>query len=208
MAAAGDPVATGLVASLSRPGGNVTGVTTAGADVAGKGLELMRELIPSMRRVAVLANEADPFTTPYLNQLQQGARIVGMEVEVLMGKQSVPQQPAFEEMKTRQVDALIVQGSMVRPETVDLAIRYRLPSLGSNRSWPMAGGLISYSASLADVYRQAAGYVDKILKGRKPADLPVALATEFDLVVNLKTAKQLGMTIPDSFLLRADEVIE
>lgn len=208
MAAAGDPVATGLVASLARPGGNVTGVTTAGAEVAGKSLELVRELFPQARRVAVLANEVDAFTAPYLEQLRQGASRVGLEIDAVMGRPDTPQAPAFETMVARRADALLVQGSMARQETVELAVRHRLPSLGSNRSWPMSGGLMSYSASLANVYRQAADYIDKILKGRKPADLPVALATKFDLVVNLKAAKALGLTIPDTFLLRADEVIE
>ena len=208
MAAAGDPVGTGLVASLARPGGNITGVTTGGVDVAGKSVELVRDLFLAARRVAVLANESDPFTRPYVTQIVEGARSVGLEVEPFLIQPSAPQEPAFAAMSARKVDAVIVQGSMIRQDTVDLAIKHRLPSLGSNRSWPLSGGLMSYSASLAEVYLQAAGYVDKILKGRKPADLPVSLCTKFDLVVNLKTAKALGLTIPESFLVRADEVIE
>ena len=209
MAAAGDPIGTGLVANLARPGGNVTGVTTAGTEVAAKSLELLREMLPAVRRVGVIANEHDSFTGPYLAQLREGARRSGLEIEVVMAHSAAPQEPIFEAVAAKRADAVIIQGSMVRPgSTVDLAIKHRLPSLGSNRSWPMSGGLMSYAASLTEVYRQAADYIDKILKGRAPADLPVALATKFDLVINLKAAKALGLTIPEAFLTRADEVIE
>jgi putative ABC transport system substrate-binding protein len=208
MAAAGDPLGTGLVSSLSRPGGNITGVSTAVAEVAGKTVELIHELFSWVRRVAVLSNEVDPFSTPYLAQINQAARSVGLEVQPIMGRPSAPQEAYFEAMSSKRAEALIVQGSMIRKETVGLAIKHRLPSFGSGRSWSMEGGLISYAASLAEVYRETAGYVDKILKGRKPADLPVSLPTKFELVINLKTAKALGLNLPDSFLLRADEVIE
>ena len=208
MAAAGDPLGTGLVSSLARPGGNITGVSTAAAEVAGKSVELIHELFPSVLRVAVLANDLDPFSTPYLAQTNQAARIIGLEVQPIMGRPSVSQEPYFETMNARRTEALIVQGSMIRKETGDLAIKHRLPSFGSGRAWATEGGLISYSASLAEVYRETASYVDKILKGRKPADLPVSQPTKFELVINLKTAKALGLKLPDSFLLRADEVIE
>jgi putative tryptophan/tyrosine transport system substrate-binding protein len=208
MAAAGDPLGTGLISSLARPGGNITGVSSAAAEVAGKSIELIHELFPSVRRVAVLANEVDPFSTPYLAQIGQAARSVGLEIQPIMGRPSAPQEPYFETMSAKRAEALIVQGSMVRKETGDLAIKHRLPSFASGRSWPTVGGLISYSASLAEVYRETAGYVDKILKGRKPADLPVSQPTKFELVINLKTAKVLGIKLPDSFLLRADEIIE
>jgi putative tryptophan/tyrosine transport system substrate-binding protein len=208
MAGAGDPLGTGLVSSLARPGGNITGVSTAGAEVAGKSVELIHELFPSVRRVAVLSNEVDPFSTPYLAQIGQAARSVGLEVQPIMGRPSASQEPYFETMSAKRAEALIVQGSMVRKETGDLAIKHRLPSFASGRSWPTVGGLISYSASLAEVYRETAGYVDKILKGRKPADLPVSQPTKFELVINLKTAKALGLQIPPSVLARADEVIE
>ena len=204
MAAAGDPLGTGLVSSLARPGGNITGVSTAAAEVAGKSVELIHELFPSVRRVAVLANEVDPFSNA---QISQAARSIGLEVQPVMGRPSAPQEPYFETMSAKRAEALIVQGSMIRKGTADLAIKHRLPSFGGG-AWPKEGGLISYSASLAEVYREAAGYVDKILKGRKPADLPVSQPTKFELVINLKTAKALGLKLPDSFLLRADEVIE
>lgn len=209
MAAAGDPVGTGLVASLARPGGNVTGVTTAGTEVAAKSLELIREMFPSWRRVGVIANENDTFTGPYVAQLRDGARRTGLELEVLMAHPTAAQEPIFQALIARKADAVIIQGSMVRTgSTVDLAIEYRMPSLGSNRSWPMTGGLMSYAASLSEVYRQSADYIDKVIKGRPPAELPVALVTKFDLVINLKAAKALGLTVPESFLARADEVIE
>jgi putative ABC transport system substrate-binding protein len=208
MAPAGDPVATGLVASLARPGGNVTGITTAAAEVAGKSLELIRELFPASRRVAVLANDADPFTKPYLAQIEQGAKGLNFEIQPIMLRPSAPLEPAFEAMSANHADAVIVQGSLMRKEAVELAIKHRLPSLGSNRVWPAMGGLMSYSASFEEMYRQAADYVAKILSGRKPADLPVALSTKFNLVVNMNMAKAIGLSIPESFLTRADEVIE
>jgi putative ABC transport system substrate-binding protein len=208
MASAGDPLGTGLVSSLARPGGNITGVSSAAAEVAGKSVELIHELFPSVRRVAVLANEVDPFSTPYLAQIDQAARSVGLEVKPIKGRPSAPQEPYFEAMSASGAEALIVQGTMIRKETSDLAIKGRLPSFASGRAWTTEGGLISYSASLVEVYRETAGYVDKILKGRKPADLPVSQPTKFELAVNLKTAKALGLKLPDSFLLRADEVIE
>lgn len=208
MAPAGDPVATGLVASLARPGGNLTGMSAASAELAGKSLELIREVIPSVRRAAVLANEIDPFTRPLLEQISQGARVLGIEIIPVMTRPTAPLEAAFAAMRSRQADALIVQGSVLRKEVFDLAIRHRLPSFASNRQVARSGGLMTYSASAAEVHRVAAGYVDKILQGRKPIDLPVSQPTRFELVVNLKTAKALGMTISPILLARADEVIE
>src|SRR4051794_24798228 len=208
MAAAGDPLGTGLVSSLARPGGNITGVSSAVAEVAGKTVELIHELFPSVRRVAVLSNEVDPLSTPYVAQVSRAARSVGLEVQPIMGRPSAPREAYFETMSVNRAEALIVQGSMIRKGTGELAIKHRLPSFGSGRGWSMEGGLISYAASLAEVYREAAGYVDKILKGRKPADLPVSLPTKFELVVNLKTARALGIEISPTLLARADEVIE
>jgi putative tryptophan/tyrosine transport system substrate-binding protein len=208
MAQAGDPLGTGLVSSLAKPGGNITGYSSAAAEVSGKSVELMRELFPSIRRVAVLANEVDPFTVPYLKQIRESAQVLGIEVEPFIARPTAEQKPMFEAMSAKQVGALLVQGSMIRAETSALAIEHRLPSFGSGRGWPMAGGMVSYSASLSEGYREVAAFVDKLLKGRKPADLPVSQPTKFDLVVNLKTARALGLSLPDTFLLRADEVIE
>jgi len=207
MAAAGDPVATGLISSLARPGGNITGVSGAAVETAGKRLELIRDLVPSVRRVAVLANETDPFALPFVTQLGQSARSIDMEIEPILVRPDAPQAPAFEAMSAKQVDAFIIELGTIRPESAELAIKHRLPSSGP-RAWPPAGGLIGYSGNVAEIHRLAADYVDKILKGRRPADLPVALPTKFDLAVNLKTAKALGLEIPTTVLARADEVIE
>ena len=207
MAAAGDPVATGLVSSLARPGGNITGVSGAAVETAGKRLELIRDLVASVRRVAVLANETDPFALPFVTQLGQSARSIDMEIEPILVRPDAPQAPAFEAMSAKRVDAFIIELGTIRPESAELAIKHRLPSSGP-RAWPLAGGLIGYSGNVAEINRLAADYVDKILKGRRPADLPVALPTKFDLTVNLKTAKALGLEVPPTLLARADEVIE
>jgi putative ABC transport system substrate-binding protein len=208
MAGVGDPLGTKLVASLARPGGNITGVSTAGAEVAGKTVELIHEVFPEIRRIAVLANENDPFSKPYLAQIEQNAARAALEIVPIMLQPTTPQEPAFQTMRAKEVGAVIVQGSLMSPQTVELAIRHRLPSFGSGPAWPHQGGLMSYSYNLPELYRSVAEYVDKIIKGRKPADLPVALPTKFDLVVNMKTAKTIGATIPESFLARATEVIE
>jgi putative ABC transport system substrate-binding protein len=207
MAPAGDPVATGLISSLARPGGNITGVSGAAVETAGKRLELIRELSPSVSRVGVLANETDPFALPFVAQLGQSARSIGMEIEVILVRPDAPQAPAFEAMSAKRLDAFIIELGTIRPDTAGLAIKHRLPSSGP-RAWPFAGGLIGYSGNVAEIYRLAADYVDKILKGRRPADLPVALPTKFDLAVNLKTARALGLEVPPTLLARADEVIE
>jgi putative ABC transport system substrate-binding protein len=208
MAPAGDPVATGLVASLARPGGNLTGMSAASAELAGKSLELIREVIPAVRRAAVLANEIDPFTRPLLEQISQGARALGIEIMPVMIRPAAPLEAAFAAMSRRQAEALIVQGSVLSQEVFDLAIKHRLPSFASNRQVARSGGLMTYSASAAEVHRVAAGYVDNILQGRKPMDLPVSQPTRFELVVNLRTARALGLAISPILLARADEVIE
>jgi putative ABC transport system substrate-binding protein len=208
MAGAGDPVGTALVASLARPGGNVTGVSSGAAEVAGKSVELIREVLPSARRVGVLASETDSFTKPFLAQIGRGARSVGMEMEPIMVRPAEPLEAAFENLSRKRVDAVIIQGSILRKEAVDLAMKHRLPSLSSNRLGPVSGGLMSYAANYVELYRQTAVYIDKILKGSKPADLPVAFPTKFELVINLKTAKALGLDVPPMLLARADEVIE
>jgi len=208
MAPAGEPVGTGLVASLARPGGNVTGVSAATAELAGKSLELVREALPSARRVAVLANEADPLAKPFLEQIDQGARTLGLEVDTTMVRPETPLDAVFDEISSKRAEALIVQGSLQQKELFDLAIKHRLPSFSSNRQVANTGGLMTYAANSAEVQRGAAGYVDKILKGAKPADLPVEQPTKFELVINANTARALGITITPLLLGRADEVIE
>ena len=208
MAGAGDPVATGLVASLARPGGNVTGQSSGGAEVAGKSVELIRELIPSARRVGVLVDEADPFAKPYVAQIGQAARSAGMEMETIMTRPGQPLEAAFETLAGKSVDGLLIQGSIARKEMLDLAIKHRLPTLTSIRLGPPLGALMSYGSDYFELARKSAVYVDKILKGAKPADLPVAFPTKFELIINLKTAKAIGVEISPMLLGRADEVIE
>ena len=208
MAPAGDPIATKLVASLARPGGNVTGLSATSAELTGKSLELIREVIPSARRIAALAKEVDPFSVPFLAQIGEGTRRLGMEMVPVMTRPSAPLAPAFESMTSRKADALLIQGSLQNKELFDLAIKHRLPSFSSNQQVAKSGGLMTYSGSVVEMHREAARFVDKILKGRKPADLPVQLPTKYELVINLKTAQALGLTIPPTLLARADEVIE
>jgi putative ABC transport system substrate-binding protein len=208
MAPAGEPVGTGLVASLARPGGNVTGMSAATAELAGKSLELVKEAIPAARRVAVLANASDPLAKPFLEQIGRDAPTLGLEVDTIMVRPESPLDVAFDTMRSKKVDALVVQGSLQRKELFDLAIKYRLPSFSSNRQVAATGGLMAYGANSAEVQRGAVGYVDRILKGAKPADLPVMQPTKFELIINLKTAKALGLELSPSLLARADEVIE
>jgi putative ABC transport system substrate-binding protein len=206
--AAGDPVATGIVASLARPGGNVTGLSGGGAEVAGKSVELIREFRPSARRIGVIVNKLDPFGGSYLAQISQAARSIGVEVEAALIQPGRPMEPIFATFVSKQVDAVLIQAASTSKETLDLAIKHRLPSLTSNRLGPPLGALMSYGSNYFELARQCAGYVDKILKGARPADLPVAFPTKFELIINLKTAKALGLEIPPTLLARADEVIE
>jgi putative ABC transport system substrate-binding protein len=208
MAGAGDAVGTGLIASLARPGGNVTGTTGFGAELGGKSIELIREVLPSARRVAVLANISDPFTKPFLASIELGGRTVGMEIHPIMLRPGEEFDAAFEDMRSKRIDAVIIQPTLLRQHTVELALKYRLPSFSTARPLPATGGLMSYAASQADTFRETTLYVDKILKGSKPADLPVGQPTKFELVINLKTAQVLGLAIPPNLLARADELIE
>jgi putative tryptophan/tyrosine transport system substrate-binding protein len=201
-------VAVGLVASLARPDGNVTGQSSGGAEVAGKSVELIRELIPAARRVGVLADESDPFAKPYVAQIGQAARSAGMEVEPIITRPGQPLEAAFETLTGKRVDGLLIQGSIAHKEMLDLAIKHRLPALTSIRLGPPLEALMSYGSDYFALARQSAVYVDKILKGAKPADLPVAFPTKFLLIINLKTAKALGLEVPPTLLARADEVIE
>ena len=208
MAPSGDPVGTGLIASLARPGGNVTGLSAATAELAGKSLELVREVLPSTRRVAALADPKNPFTKPFLEQIHLVAGALRIEVVDAMVRGTEEFDAAFARMTAEQVEAVIVQPTLPRPRAIELALQRRLPAVSGNRAFADGGGLMSYAASLNDRYRAAAAYVDKIIKGRKPADLPVQQPTKFELVINLKTAKALGIDVPPTLLARADEVIE
>ena len=208
LGASGDPVGTGLVASLNRPGGNVTGVTGAGGEVSAKNLEFVREVLPTARRVAVLANASDPFHKPFLEHIANAGRTLGIEINAMPLRRVDEIDAAFVEVEKWKADAVIVQPTLPQKRAADLALRHRVPAFAPNTNFPVAGGLLSYSADQPALFRESASFIDKILKGRKPADLPVQLPTKFKLVVNLKTAKALGLTIPPTLLTRADEVIE
>jgi ABC-type uncharacterized transport system substrate-binding protein len=208
MAGAGDPVATGLVASLARPGGNITGQSSGGAEVAGKSLELIRELVPTARRVGVLADETDPFAKSYVAQISQAAPRIGMVAEPVISRPGQPLEPVFETLAGKRVDGLLIQGSIARKDMLELAIKHRLPALTTVRLGPQLGALASYGSDYLELARSSAVYIDKILKGAKPADLPVAFPTKFVLIINLKTARTLSIDVPMFLQQRADEVIE
>jgi ABC-type uncharacterized transport system substrate-binding protein len=212
MTAAGDPVGSGLVLSLARPGGNVTGMSLMAPDLGGKRLELLKEVLPRIARVAVLWNAANPYPALVFKETQAAGRTLGIEVQSLEVRGPDDFDGAFEAVRRSRPDALItvedpLTGSH-RKLIADFAAGHQLPALHGLREYVAAGGLMSYGAHLPDLHRRAAGYVDKILKGAKPADLPVQQPTKFELVLNLKTAKALGLKISPSLLARADEVIE
>jgi ABC-type uncharacterized transport system substrate-binding protein len=207
MAPAGDPVGTGLISSLARPGGNITGLSATSAETGAKTLELIREVKPSTRRVAVLANATDPFSIVLVELIENGGRALGIAIQPIRVRGAAEFDAAFTAMVKERADAVIVQGSMPRKPAIELALKHRLPLIGVN-PFAREGGLMSYSANRNDFYRRAAFYVDRILRGAKPADLPVEQPTRYDLIVNLKTAKALGITVPATVLARADEVIE
>jgi len=210
-ATAGDPVGTGLVASLARPGGNVTGLSLQITDLAGKRLELLREILPRLRRLAIMDNVANPATVLEVSEVHSAAQKLGLEVVPVDIRRADNIAPAFETLKGR-ADALYVpsdplmNSNQARINT--LALGAQLPTLYSVADNVKEGGLVSYGPNRPHMYRRAADYVDKILRGTKPADIPVEQPTKFELVINLTTAKALGITIPSSLLARADEVIE
>ncbi|HZN28902.1 MAG TPA: ABC transporter substrate-binding protein, partial [Xanthobacteraceae bacterium] len=211
MAPAGDPVATGLISSLARPGGNITGLSGTAAELGAKTLELVREVLPSTRRVAVLAAAADPFSRPFVEHIEQGGRTLGIAIQTIMVRGEEEFAAAFAAMDKERADAVMVQGSFPRKPVLDLALKHRLPAVGGGaggRLFAQEGGLMSYSGNQNDQYRRAALYIDRILRGAKPADLPVEQPTRYDLVINLKTAKALGITVPPTVLARANEVFE
>jgi putative ABC transport system substrate-binding protein len=208
MALSANPVETGLVQSLARPGGNVTGLSGMGAELAGKCVELIREMLPSVHRVAVLANALDPFSTPMLEQIRRTGAATKTTIDPIMIHSAEELEAAFPAMEKERPDAVIVQPSLPTKAAVELALKYRMPAVSFVRGIVEAGGLMTYSVAEAEAYRRAAVFVDKILKGAKPADLPVEQPTRFELVINMKTANALGLTIPPAFLVRADEVIE
>jgi putative tryptophan/tyrosine transport system substrate-binding protein len=205
---AGDPVGTGLISSLARPGSNITGMSATTAEAGAKTLELIRDVLPSTRRVAVLANAPDPFSRPYVEQIEDGGQRLGIAIQSIKVRGMEEFDAAFAAMDKERADAVIVQPSLPRKPALDLALKHHLPPIGANRLFTLEGGLLSYSANQNDTFHRMAFYIDRILKGAKPAELPVEQPTRYELIVNLKTAKALSIKVPDTVLARADEVIE
>ena len=211
MAAVGDPVATGLVASLAKPGGNITGQTIFSSELTGKRLDLLKEVVPRVTRIGVLAYGPTPFTAHFLRETEAAAQALGLKLHPLEVLDPREFGNAFAAIIRERAGALLVQQNPLflehRQRIVELAAKSHLPAMYEIVDWVEAGGLVAYGVHLPDLYRRAAVYVDKILKGRNPADLPVEQPTKFELVMNLKAAKQIGLTIPPNVLARADKVI-
>jgi len=208
----GDPVATGFVASLARPGRNITGLSTLSPELSGKRLELLKEIIPKLSRVAVLGSSTNPGNTDTLRELETAAQELKIKLQYLDVLNPNDIETAFRAAGKERADAVIVlSNSMLtsqRRQIIDLAVKSRLPASYARPEFVESGGLMTYGVSLIDNFRRAASYVDKILKGANPADLPVEQPKKFELIVNLKAAKQIGLTIPPNVLARADKVIK
>lgn len=213
MAPAGDPVGQGFVASLARPGANITGLTALNDELSGKRLQLLREIVPATNRIAVLLNGSDPFAKSFLRDHESAAKNIGIQLHVESVHRFEEIEAALTAMSKARSAAVIVQPSLASPaarasQIATLALRHRLLAVSPSAEFADSGGIMSYGPSFGDMHRRAAGYVDKILKGAKPADLPVEQPTKFEMVINMKTAKALGITIPQSILVRADRVIQ
>jgi putative ABC transport system substrate-binding protein len=210
-AVSGDPVGVGLVASLARPGGNVTGLSNQSTDLVGKRLQLLREIVPGLHRLAILANPSSPQAMVEVSEVQAAARTLGVDVATSEMRQTADVNSAFELLKSRADAVYIVPDPLANTNRIligTLALGARLPMMCGFREFVEAGCLMSYGPNLPDLYRRAAEFADKILRGVRPSDIPVEQPTKFELVVNLKSAKTLGLTIPGTVLSRADEVIE
>jgi ABC-type uncharacterized transport system substrate-binding protein len=207
---AADPVGTGLVASLARPGGNATGLSNVASELSGKQLELLKSAVPKVVRVSVLYNPENPAARSAVNGAREAARTLAVELQVIEVRQTRELATALSASTARRADALFAISDPVisRHELVQLTVKHRLPAISTTREFAERGGLLAYGPNYSHNWRRAAIYVDKILKGAKPADLPIEQPTKFELVINLKTAKALGLTIPPSVLGRADQVIE
>jgi putative ABC transport system substrate-binding protein len=207
----GDPVATGLVASLARPGGNITGLSVLAPDLGGKRLEFLREVVPGLRRLAFLGNISNPIVVQEMGEVKAAAHTLGLDVVTLEIRRPEDIMPAFETLKSR-AQALYVAGDPLaltnRARINTLVLVARLPAIYGQREYVEVGGLMSYGPNFPELFRRVGDYVDKILRGTKPADLPVEQPTKFDLIINLATAKALGLDLPPTLLARADEVIE
>jgi len=210
-AVANDPVGSGFVASLARPGGNVTGLSLQATDLDGKRLELLREVVPGLRRLAIMANVGYPAAVLEMREVQEAARTIGLDVAALEIRRAEDIAPAFEALKGRADALYVVSDALISTHRIrinTLALAARLPTMHSVRAYVEAGGLMSYGPSYPDLFRRAADHVDKILRGTRPGDIPVEQPTKFDLVINLITAKALGLEVPPTLLARADEVID
>jgi putative ABC transport system substrate-binding protein len=212
MAGTSDPVAQGFVASLAHPGGNITGLSLLNVEISGKRLEILKQTVPQSTRIAVLANPDDPYYELWINNLSVAARALGVQLHVVELRRADGLDTAFAAMTRAGAEALIVLPDpmlfhSLRGRMADLAVTHRLPAIYAWKMYVDAGGLMSYGASLPDMLQRAATYVDKILKGANPADLPAEQPTKFEFVINLKTAQALGLTIPLTVLFQADEVI-
>jgi putative ABC transport system substrate-binding protein len=206
---AGDAVGLGIVPSLARPGGNLTGLSVLGAELQGKCVELLHDMLPSVRRIAALGDASDPFSKPFIDQVKLAGHGTGVEIDpIIMLNSPTEIHGAFEAMEKARADAVVVSATFSTKQVADLALNHRLAAATNQRSFPEAGGLMSYGYQATALYRQMALFVQKVLRGARPAELPVEQPTKFELVVNLKTAKALGLTIAEAFLLRADELIE
>jgi putative ABC transport system substrate-binding protein len=205
---AGDPVGMGLVSSLARPGGNVTGMSAVTAELAPKAIEYLKQMAPSFRRLGLFLNASDPFRKPFLEHNQIGVGRLGLELQPTFVNGPGDLDSAFEAATSEKVDALMIQPSLAVARAAELAVAHHLPAASLAGPFARAGGLLSYSANYTELWREMAVYVAKILNGAKPADLPVAQPTKFELIINLKTAEALGLTVALSLLARADEAIE
>lgn len=208
----GDPVASGLVASLAHPGGNLTGVSFLTARLTSKRLQLLLELVPTVKRVALLVNPANPQRAGVIEDVERDARAMGVKVDVASAESDAQFEPVFADMKRLGAGAVVIQAdpyfNNVRRQLIALTAKYALPAIHERHAFVSEGGLMSYGTSLPDVYRQVGVYCGKILKGADPSTLPVLQPTKFELAVNLKTARTLGLTVPTTVLARADEIIE
>ena len=208
MASVGDPVGTGIVESLARPGGNITGTSAATPEVTAKNVELLCELLPAARRIGVLCNADDPFSKQFLQSIEAAGRTTKVAIHPVFAPGAAGVEAAFAQLLAANVDALVLQPSLGRKVAAELSLKHRTASVSPSLPYAHSGGLLAFAPVPAAIFRSSAVFVDKILKGAKPADLPVQQPTKFELIINMKTAKALGLTIPPSILARADEIIE
>jgi putative ABC transport system substrate-binding protein len=208
MALAGNPVETGLVESLAHPGGNITGMAGVAAELAGKSVQIIRWMLPAAHRIVALANAPDPFSKPFVEHIRLGGEATRTVIDPVMIQSATEVDAAFEAMEKHRPDAVIVQPSLPTKHVAELAIKYGIPTASVIRGFAKDGGLMAFQSKEVELYRQSAIYVDKVLHGAKPADLPIQQPSKFELIINMQTANAIGLTMPPAFLMRVDEVIE